>query len=441
MSKITVVGTGYVGLVAGTMFSDCGHQVICCDIDSSKIDMLNDGKSPIYEEGLEPLIVKNLAKGTLRFTAEIPSAIKASDVIFIAVGTPPREDGHADLSFVYEVARTIGEHINAQKIIVDKSTVPVGTAREVGRIISEQLAARGEDIPFEVVSNPEFLREGTSVADFRHPDRVVIGCRSDAAFSVMEGIYRKLIGYDPPIRKVLPETAEMIKYASNAFLAVKISYINELSRLCEKVGADIDEVAHSMGLDARISPHFFQAGPGYGGSCFPKDTKAICNTAMQEGLNLQIIEAAIDANERQKLHMVDKITGAMGDVNGKLICVLGVTFKPGTDDLRDAPSLVIIEELTKRGAKIKVYDPQCKPSFCELFELNGAAITVCGDEYEAADGAHAAVLLTHWPQFGDMDLAKLKQAMAGDHFFDLRNMFTREPLEAIGFTYHCVGKV
>ncbi len=439
MSKIAVVGTGYVGLVAGTMFSDCGHDVICCDIDDNKIDILNSGVSTIYEEGLEPLIAKNLAAGALRFTSDIPFAIRESDVIFIAVGTPPREDGHADLSFVHDVAHTIGKHMNAPKIVVDKSTVPVGTAKAVAKIISGELSARGETIGFEVVSNPEFLREGTSVADFRTPDRVVIGCRTDEAFSAMESIYRKLIGYDPPIRKVLPETAEMIKYASNAFLAVKISYINELSRLCEKVGADIDEVAHSMGLDARISPHFFQAGPGYGGSCFPKDTKAICNTAVEEGINLEIIEAAIRANDRQKLHMVEKITNAMGGVSGKTVCVLGVTFKPGTDDTRDAPSLVIISELAKKGAHVRIYDPQCKAEFCEYF--GGGGVCVCGDEYEAASGADAAVLLTHWPEFSRTDMAKLKAGMAGEHFFDLRNMFSKEPFEAIGFKYHCVGKV
>ncbi len=441
MSNIAVIGSGYVGLVAGTMFSDCGHSVICCDVDRSKVDALCRGESPIYEEGLEELLKKNLERGTLSFTTDIPLAIKSADVIFIAVGTPPREDGHADLSYVYNVAHDIGRYMNGDKIIVDKSTVPVGTAKAVSKMIEEELAARGLDFEYEVVSNPEFLREGTSVYDFSYPDRVVLGCRSDKSFEIMSGVYRKLIGDEPPILKVLPETAEMIKYASNAYLAVKIAYINELACLCEKTGADIEEVAYGMGLDNRISPKFMEAGPGYGGSCFPKDTNAICNTACLHGMELKIIGAAIKANERQKLHMVTKISEAMGSLKGKTIAVLGITFKPGTDDMRDAPSLVIIPELIKLGAKVRIFDPQAKKEAKWRFQDVWESITLHKSEYEAAQGADAAVLLTHWPQFKDIDFGKLKDEMADGYFFDLRNMFGKELLSSHGFKYHCVGKV
>lgn len=441
MSNIAVVGTGYVGLVAGTLFADCGHTVACCDVDEKKIKTLNTGVSTIYEEGLEELIQKNLKKGGLTFTTDIPSSIKNAEVVFIAVGTPPLENGEADLSYVRDVAAEIGRCLNGYKVIVDKSTVPVGTAREVSSIIKKELSARGESIDFEVVSNPEFLREGTSVYDFTHPDRVVIGCRSQKAFEIMNGLYWQLIGDEAPIVKVLPETAEMIKYASNAFLAVKISYINELACLCEKVGADVEEVAHSMGLDNRISEHFLQAGPGYGGSCFPKDTSAICKTARQHDVELNVIGAAITANENQKQHMVEKIKRELNGVSDKTLCILGVTFKPGTDDMRDSPALVIVRSLIENGAKIRIYDPQCgaaKDYFGDIWD----SITVCCDEYQAARGADAAVLITHWPQFKAINLPRLKDEMKGCHFFDLRNMFSgkKEKFSSLGYRYYGVGK-
>ncbi len=441
MSNIAVVGSGYVGLVAGTMFADCGHSVICCDVDKSKVDMLTQGKSPIYEEGLEDLLKNNLEKGTLTFTTDIPLAIKSSEVIFIAVGTPPLPDGHADLSYVYNVAHEIGKHMDGNTIVVDKSTVPVGTAKAVAQIVKEELDARGASHRFEVVSNPEFLREGTSVADFKYPDRVVLGCRTEKACNVMSDVYRQLVGNDVPILKVKPETAEMIKYASNAYLAVKIAYINELACLCEKTGADIEEVAYGMGLDSRISPKFMEAGPGYGGSCFPKDTNAICNTASLHGMELRIIKAAIRANEKQKLHMAKKISRAMGSLQGKTISVLGITFKPGTDDMRDAPSLVIIPELIKLGATIKIYDPQCQKEAKWRFQDVWESITLHQSEYEAVEGADAVVLLTQWPQFANLDFSTVKNTMNGNYFFDLRNMFQKEQITPHGFEYHCVGKV
>lgn len=440
VAKISIVGTGYVGLVSGAMFASLGHHVICCDIDSRKIDALNQGVVPIYEEGLPEIISSTVQSGHLVFTTEIDHAIVASDVIFIAVGTPPLPDGNADLSFIYSVAETIGKHIDSYKVVVDKSTVPIGTSREVTALIQRSQCERGVDIPFEVVSNPEFLREGTGVYDFSHPDRIVIGCRTQKAFDIMQDVYRSFSDAGIPVLKVLPETAEMIKYASNSFLAVKIAYINEIAYLCEKTGADVSEVSHAMGLDERIAPAFLQPGPGYGGSCFPKDTLALCSIADSCNASASIIQAAIDSNEAQKLRMVTKIKKGLGNLSGKVLAILGVAFKPETDDMRCAPSLTIIPRLIEAGAKIKVFDPQAMENAQTEFLGFHGLIDYCEDEYAACKDADAIILLTHWAQFNDLDYSRIRENMHGDHFYDLRNMLDGASLKEKGYQYYCVGK-
>ncbi len=437
--KIGVVGSGYVGLVAGACLADFGHDVTCMDVDEKKIKGLRNGVMPIYEPGLDDVVLRNYEYKRLDFTTDIEKTVKESDVLFIAVGTPPKDDGSADLQYVLSVADDIGKHINGYKVVVDKSTVPVGTGRLVRETIEKRLKERGVDHEFDVVSNPEFLREGKSIHDFTHPDRIVIGCESQKAGEVMKKVYRVLYLNNTPFVMTNIETAELIKYASNAFLAVKISFINEMSQLAEKVGANVQEIAKAMGMDGRISKKFLHAGCGYGGSCFPKDTKAIVDIAAKNDVDLKIITSAIDANETQKQKMVEKIVNSMGTVAGKTISVLGLTFKPETDDMRDAPSLVILNELVKKGAKIRTFCPQgFKEAKWRLADIQDS-IEYCGDSYLAVEGSDAVVILTEWNQFRGLNLEKIKDLMKDNYFFDLRNIYSTDSSVRELFKYSGVG--
>lgn len=437
--KIGVIGTGYVGLVTGVCLADFGLDVVCMDVDIDKIAQLLNGKIPIYEPGLEDLVARNVYYRRLTFSTDIRHTVEACDVLFIAVGTPPKEDGSADLQHVLAVAEDIGEYINGYKVIVDKSTVPVGTGRLVYTAIEEKMHARGCKYEFDVVSNPEFLREGKAVYDFTHPDRVVIGSDTERPVAIMKDVYRVLYLNKTPFVFCSIETAEMIKYASNAFLAVKISFINEMALLAEKVGANVNDIALAMGMDGRISPKFLHAGPGYGGSCFPKDTKAVVDIARKNDEELFVIDAAIRANEKQKMKMVEKIITTMGDIKGKTIAVLGLTFKPETDDMRDAPSLTIIPELIKQGATIRAFCPQGKKeSEWRLAECK-KSISYCNDEYDAAESSDAIVILTEWNQFRGMNLERLKTVMKEKYFFDLRNVYAGDERIREMFTYQGVG--
>jgi len=409
------------------------------DVDEKKIDDLKKGVMPIYEPGLDDVVERNVRYKRLSFTTDIDLTVKNSDVLFIAVGTPPKDDGSADLQYVLAVASDIGKHMNGYKVIVDKSTVPVGTGQLVKKTVNGELKKRGVSMDFDVVSNPEFLREGKSIHDFTHPDRIVIGCESEKAGEMMKKVYRVLYINNTPFVVTNIETAEMIKYASNAFLAVKISFINEMALLSEKVGANVQEIAKAMGMDGRISPKFLHAGCGYGGSCFPKDTKAIVDIAAKNGLEFKVIKSAIEANEIQKMKMVEKIVDSMGSVKGKTICVLGLTFKPETDDMRDAPSLVILPELIRKGAKIKTFCPQgFKEAKWRLAEYSDS-IEYCNDSYEAASGSSAVVILTEWNQFRGLDLERIKTSMKDNFFFDLRNIYSADDSIRKIFKYSGVG--
>jgi len=440
MNKIAVIGTGYVGLVSGTCLSDFGLEVTCVDIDSKKIEKLKAGEIPIYEPGLEDLVHRNVYYKRLSFTTDLKKAIEKNTVIFIAVGTPPAEDGSADLKYVMDVANTIGKYMNSYKVIVDKSTVPVGTGQKVKETIKKVLAERGVDYEFDVVSNPEFLREGAAIQDFTHPDRVVIGAESQKAIEIMKEVYRVLYINETPFLICNIETAELVKYASNAFLATKIAFVNELTELCEKVGANIQQVSKGMGMDGRIGAKFLHAGPGYGGSCFPKDTQALARIAKDNGCCLSIVESTIKANERQKLRMVDKIISAMGDVSNKTIAILGLAFKPNTDDMREAPAITIITELAKRGARFKAYDPQAHREAVWRLEHVGDKIEYCSDEYAAMKDSDAVVILTEWNQFRNLNLQKVKENMKDNYFFDLRNIYKKDTVESYGFIYISVGR-
>ncbi len=440
MAHIAVIGTGYVGLVSGAILSDFGHNVICVDIDEKKINALRKGEIPIFEPGLDSIVKNNVYYKRLSFTTDMAEAISASDVAFIAVGTPPADDGSADLKYVLSAAASIAEHMDSYKVVVDKSTVPVGTGQKVKTVIKETLEARGVDIPFDVVSNPEFLREGSAVQDFTHPDRVVIGAESEKALSVMKDVYRVLFINETPFVETDIETAEMIKYAANAFLAMKITFINELANVCESVGANVQKVAKAMGQDGRISPKFLHAGPGYGGSCFPKDTKALAQIAHAAGAPMKLMNATVEANEHQKHHMVEKITSVLSsDLKGKKLAVLGVTFKPNTDDMREAPSLVILPELVKRGAVLALSDPQGKKEGQWRFKDIENSITWCEDPYEAIAGSDATVILTEWNQFRTLDISRYESLGASKILFDLRNIFDKKQMESLGFTYRGVG--
>ena len=423
--KIGVVGTGYVGLVQGVIMAEFGLNVICMDVSEEKINSLKNGIIPIYEPGLKELLEKNMKAERIEFTTDMKYTTENSDVIFIAVGTPPALDGSADLRFVLEVATNIGKYMNGYKVVVDKSTVPVGTGKLVRETIQKELNNRNLDYEFDIVSNPEFLREGKAVGDCLRPDRVVIGTESERAKEIMKKVYDVLFINETPFVFTNIETAEMIKYASNAFLAVKISFINEISLLAEKVGANTQEIAKAMGKDGRISPKFLHCGPGYGGSCFPKDTKAIVDIAKKHGEDMYVIKAAIDANEKQKRKMVEKIIDKMEGVEGKHIAILGLSFKPDTDDMRDAPSLDIIRGLVQAGAKIQAYCPEGMKEARWRLEDCENSITYCADEYSVVNEADAVVLMTEWNQFRGMNLDKVRARMKGNFYFDLRNVYAR----------------
>jgi UDPglucose 6-dehydrogenase len=432
--NISVVGTGYVGLVTGTCFADLGVKVTCIDNDKNKIDMLNAGRIPIYEPGLEELVAKNVREDRLRFTSNIEEGVQNSLVIFIAVGTPEKDDGSADLTYVDQVARAIAMNMKDYKVIITKSTVPVGTGAHIREVIEQN---QREKINFDVVSNPEFLREGSAIADFQKPDRIVIGADSDQAIAIMKDLYRPLFLGETPFIITNIESSEMIKYASNAFLATKISFINDIANLCELVGADVQTVAKGMGLDTRIGPQFLHAGPGYGGSCFPKDTKAIVNIAKNAGYELAVVPAAIEVNEMQKLRMVDKIVAALGgSVKGKKIGFLGLAFKPDTDDMREAPSIVIINKLQEMGAKIKAYDPAAIAESKKVLK----DVEFADDPYSAVETCDACVLVTEWNQFRNMELDKIKNLLKEPVFIDLRNVYNPSRMRSAGFKYFCIGR-
>nr|MBF0222722.1 UDP-glucose/GDP-mannose dehydrogenase family protein [Desulfobulbaceae bacterium] len=434
--NITMIGTGYVGLVTGACLAEFGHQVICMDKDQSKIDSLNKGKIPIYEPGLDVLVDKNVKEGRLSFTSEIADAVKTAQAIFIAVGTPTsrRGDGYADLTYIYAATKDIAKHLDGYTVVVDKSTVPVGTARQVRRILAEENP--GAD--FDVVSNPEFLREGAALNDFMRPDRIVIGSDSERANVVMKEIYDPLYLISTPIVITGLETAELIKYAANAFLAVKISFINEMATICEAVGADVIDLAKAIGLDGRIGRKFLHPGPGYGGSCFPKDTLALLRVAQEHGVAARLVEAGVEVNAAQKARMVKKIRDALGGSEaGKVIAGLGLTFKPETDDLRDSPSLSILPPLREKGATVRVHDPKAMAEAKEMFP----EFHYCDSPYEACENADAVVLLTEWNQYRALDLKKIKTLMKGDVFIDLRNVYDPSRVRSEGFRYFGVGRV
>lgn len=434
--KITIIGTGYVGLVSGACFAEFGHEVVCIDKDESKIARLQRGEVPIYEPGLEALVHKNLAAQRLVFTTELEPGVSEAQVVFIAVGTPAsrRGDGYADLTYVFEAAREFAPHLKDFTVVVNKSTVPVGTARQVARIIS----GINPGASFAVASNPEFLREGAAINDFMRPDRIVLGVDSKAAEEILRATYRPLYLIETPFVVTTIETAELIKYASNAFLATKISFINEIANLCEEIGADVQDLAKGMGLDGRIGRKFLHAGPGYGGSCFPKDTHALLRIAQENGVACRIVEAVVEVNAAQKARMVRKIRRAVGgNEAGKTIAVLGLTFKPETDDLRDAPSLTIIPALMEHGALIKAHDPQAMAEAARLLpEVHFAA-----SPYEACTGAHAVVLMTEWNEYRALDLDRIKELLVEPVFVDLRNVYPAALMSEKGFHYFSVGRL
>ena len=439
MKKITIIGTGYVGSVSGACLADFGNYVICVDNNTEKIEAFKKGIIPIFESGLDAVVKRNIACGRLSFTTDLSAAINESSVVFIAVGTPPADDGSADLVYVEQAARQIGALINKYTVIVDKSTVPVGTGKKVYGWIKEEIDKRKAGIEFDVVSNPEFLREGSAVYDFTHPDRVVIGSDSERARGIMKDVYRSLFLNETPFVETNLESAEMIKYASNAFLAVKITFINEIANLCEKTGADVRAVAKAMGRDGRISPKFLHPGPGYGGSCFPKDTKALAKTGRDYGEIQSIVEAAIETNEKQKLRAAKKIEAVLGALENKTICILGLAFKPNTDDMRESPSISICEYLSSRSAKLRVFDPAAmKEALWRLSKIKDS-VYFAKDEYDAVSGADALVIVTEWNQFRNIDLYKVKELLASCNFFDLRNIYKPEEVTAAGLKYFGIG--
>ena len=432
--RIAMIGTGYVGLVSGACFSEFGVEVVCVDKERDKIQRLKKGRIPIFEPGLEALVDSNAKAGRLTFSTDLAGAVAGADAIFIAVGTPSRRgDGHADLSYVYGAAEEIGRALTGYAVVVTKSTVPVGTGREVERIIRQ---AR-PDTEFDVASNPEFLREGSAINDFMRPDRVVIGTGSPRAREVMRQLYRPLYLIERPIIFTQLETAELIKYAANSFLATKITFINEIADLCEKVGADVHDVARGIGLDGRIGRKFLHAGPGYGGSCFPKDTVALVRTAQAAGAPMRIVETVVTVNDERKRRMAQKVIEACGDsVQGKIIAVLGLTFKPNTDDIREAPSLSILPALVGAGARVCAYDPEGMEEARKLMPH----ITYCGDAYEAMEGADAVVVLTEWNQFRALDFDRVKRLLRSPVLVDLRNVYDPLRMREAGFAYTCVGR-
>ncbi len=432
--RIGMVGTGYVGLVSGVCFAEFGHTVICVDKDASKVERLKNGEVPIFEPGLDALLKRQIDSGRIEFTTDIEKAVKGCDAVFIAVGTPSRRYCRdADLSYVYGAAREIAQNLDGYTVVVNKSTVPVGTGREVEDIIR----AENPDADFDVASNPEFLREGAAIDDFMRPDRVVVGTSSERAQEVMRAVYRPLFINETPILFTKRETAEVIKYAGNAFLATKITFINEIADLCEQVGADVQQVAKGIGLDGRIGRKFLHAGPGYGGSCFPKDTLALTRAGQKYGAPQRIVEAVVSVNEDRKSRMADKIiSAANGDVRGKTIGVLGVAFKPNTDDMRDAPALTIIPVLQQAGAKIVAYDPEAMATAKPLMD----GVAWGNDAYSAAKGADILVILTEWNEFRALDLKRIRDDMAGRIIVDLRNVYKPEDMRTLGVDYISIGR-
>ncbi len=433
--KISIIGTGYVGLVTGACLAEFGHEVTCIDVDEAKIARLQQREIPIYEPGLDVLVHKNLQADRLVFTTSYSPGVSESEVVFIAVGTPAsrRGDGYANLSYVYDAARQIASHLKGYTVIVDKSTVPVGTARQVARIVQEV----SPQADFDVASNPEFLREGAAINDFMRPDRVVIGVDSKRAEEVLKAIYRPLYLIETPFVITTIETAELIKYAANAFLATKISFINEIANLCEEVGANVQDVAKGIGLDGRIGRKFLHAGPGYGGSCFPKDTQALLRIAQEHGVACRIVEAVVEVNAAQKARMVRKIRQALGgNEAGKTVAILGLSFKPETDDIRDAPALTIMATLLEHGAKLRAHDPQ---AMAETAKIIPDAV-YCSNAYEACQGADAVVLLTEWNEYRALDLQRLKAQLKAPVFIDLRNVYTPASMMEAGFCYYSVGR-
>ena len=436
--KIVFVGTGYVGLVSGTCFAAMGTEVCCVDIDEAKIKALQAGEIPIYEPGLDDLVRRNMHSGRLRFTSRLCEVLPEAEVVFCAPGTPPREDGSADLRAVWSIARDIAQHMDSYKLVVIKSTVPVGTVLKVKQLIQEVLTARGVDIPFDVASNPEFLKEGDAIRDFMHPDRIVVGVENAQAQQYMEALYRPFTLNGHPIFFMDIASAEMTKYASNAMLATRISFMNEMARLCEAMGADIHQVRRGMGSDPRIGPSFLYAGTGYGGSCFPKDVKALIHTGLENGVPMQILEAAESVNERQKQILFEKLQSHYPEgLAGKTIALWGLAFKPQTDDIREAPALVVMAALLQAGARVQVFDPVAMPGVQALW---GEQIVYASDMYQAVDGADALLLMTEWKEFRLPRWEEIKQAMHAPVVFDGRNIFDGAALKALGFTYFGIGK-
>ena len=436
--RIVMIGTGYVGLVSGACFADFGHTVTCVDKDQSKIDALLNGEIPIFEPGLDELVAKNVEAGRLSFTLDIAEALPEADAVFIAVGTPTRRgDGHADLTYVYAAAEEMAPLLRDGAVVVDKSTVPVGTGDEVERII----AKTAPELEFSVASNPEFLREGAAIDDFAKPDRIVVGVNDDHAKEVMEAIYRPLTSNGAPLIVMNRRAAELTKYAANAFLATKISFINEMADLCEKVGADVRDVAHGIGTDSRIGSRFLMPGPGYGGSCFPKDTVALLKTAEQYDTNVSIVDAVVKANDDRKAAMGQKVLRALGgEPQGRTVALLGLTFKADTDDMRDSPAIDIVRVLTDAGVTVRAYDPEGMDQARKIDGLGDGDITYCEDAYDAMEGADAMAIVTEWKPFRALDLDRAKSLLAKPVMVGLRNLYSRRDLEERGFTYVAVGR-
>ncbi|VAV97418.1 UDP-glucose 6-dehydrogenase [hydrothermal vent metagenome] len=432
--RVAMVGTGYVGLVSGACFADFGHDVTCVDLDQDKIAGLQSGKIPIFEPGLEHLVKSNITEGRLRFTTDLQEAVAGADAVFIAVGTPSRRgDGFADLTYVYQAAKDIAHAAQGFTVVVNKSTVPVGTGDEVEKIIRQS----NPDADIAVVSNPEFLREGAAISDFKHPDRVVIGTDDDRAIALMKEVYRPLYLNETPILFTSRRSSELIKYAANAYLATKITFINEMADLCEKVGADVQAISRGIGLDKRIGAKFLNAGPGYGGSCFPKDTLALVRTAKEAGSRVQIVETVIQTNELRKKTMAQKVVQACGgQIKGKTVAVLGVSFKPNTDDMREAPALDILPALSAQGAIVRAYDPEAMKEAKTLLP----DVVWCSDAYDCAQNADVLVILTEWDQFRALELEKLGEVMAVKTIVDFRNIYTPQDMRQRGFTYVSIGR-
>jgi UDPglucose 6-dehydrogenase len=434
MAKICVIGTGYVGLVSGACLADFGHTVVCVDIDESRIATLNMGEIPIYEPGLKDVVSRNVAADRLNFATGLERGVKASDVVFIAVGTPPMEDGGTDMSYVFSAAEELARHLEGYKVIVQKSTVPVGSARRVSAILREHAPAGAE---FDIVSNPEFLREGSAIEDFMRPNRVVIGAESDRARDAMKEVYRPLYLLETPIVSTTLESAEMIKYAANSFLATKISFINEIAAICERTGATVDDVAKGVGLDGRIGSKFLHAGVGYGGSCLPKDVSSLIHLSLEKGYEPSIIAAVHDLNAGLVDRAVEKLTDALGGLDGRIIGLLGLAFKPNTDDLREAPSLKIVERLSAGGAGVKAFDPIAMDNFKRESTVE---VEYCKNAYDCAEDSDAILLITEWNEFRELDFDRLGRLMRGKVFIDCRNVYKGERAESYGFIYDSFGR-